>query len=361
MKNVAIANLSHCNENCYFGVDFSGASLRLLQLEKKSNGLEIAGWSQKKIPKGTNEQGKIIKKEVFIETFKEALDNVEGNFFGNNIMLAIPEEKVFTRVISIPAMEEGKALEEAIKWETESNIPVALKDIYYDWQILDKTKDQFNILIMAVSKEVVDNYLDIFDTLNLKIIALEPESLSTARSLIERGFQGYSLIVYIGTNSSNFAICKKNIPVFTADSSISGKMMTEIVVKNLGFSFEKAENYKIKKGLEDSEIDGKVIFNPVLGNLIKEIKKTIEFLHENLFLEEKDKKITKIILCGGGFNLKGLSSYLSIKLKQSVIQANPWLNLNFVKKIPPISKQNSQGFAPVIGLTLKAQDYDKIN
>jgi hypothetical protein len=59
--------------------------------------------------------------------------------------------------------------------------------------------------------------------------------------------------------------------------------------------------------------------------------------------------------------LKGLSSYLSIKLKQSVIQANPWLNLNFVKKIPPISKQNSQGFAPVIGLTLKAQDYDKIN
>lgn len=97
----------------------------------------------------------------------------------------------------------------------------------------------------------------------------------------------------------------------------------------------------------------KFIFEAILLDLIKEITKTIDFLNENLFLEEKNKKIDRIILCGGGSNLKGLSSYLTVKLKQQVIQSNPWINFSFVEKIPPISKQKSQGFAPTIGLTLR--------
>ncbi|MCK5080769.1 MAG: type IV pilus assembly protein PilM [Candidatus Moranbacteria bacterium] len=364
MKNKVITNFSHCSDSCYFGVDFTGSSLRLLQLENKGDDFEIIGWSQKKIPKGVINQGNIVKKEDFIEIFKESLESVHGSFSGSNIMLTIPEEKVFTRVISVPSADDEKSLEETIKWETESSIPVAISELYYDWQILKKEKNKVDVLVMASNKDIIDNYLDIFDGLGFKVIALEPESLSMARSLITKKFEDYALLVYLGTDSSNFAICKKNTPVFTANSSISGKMMTEVVVKELGVSFEKAERYKIKKGLESSQVNSKnsrIIFNSLLETLVKEMKKTIEFLQENLFSKEKNKKITKIILCGGGSNLKGLSSYLTVKLRQPVTQSNPWINLNFVKKIPPISKQNSQGFAPVIGLTLKAQDYEKID
>jgi len=363
MKNLTITNFSHCSEDCYFGVDFSGASLRLLQLENKGKKLDIVGWSQRKIPKGVIDQGRIIKKEAFLEIFKEALDNVQGEFLGSNVMLAIPEEKIFTRVISIPFTDDEKTLEETIKWETEASIPVAISDIYYDWQILDQEKDKANILVMAANRDVVDNYLEVFDNLDLRVIAIEPESLSVARSLVAKGSQNYSLLIDIGNNSSNFVVCKKNVPVFTANSSISGRMMTEVVVKKLGISFDKAESYKIKKGLEGNRMDinNGDIFVPVLATLIQEIKKTIEFLQENLFLEEKDKKIVRIILCGGDSNLKGLSSYLTVKLKQTVIQSNPWINLNFIKKIPPISKQDSQGFASVIGLTLKVKDYEKVD
>lgn len=360
--NPVITNLFNCDDECYFGVDFSGSSLRLLQLEKKGKSLDILGWSEKKIPKGIIEQGKIIKKEAFVEIFQEALEKVNGSFSGNNIMLTIPEEKIFTRVVSVPVVEDKESLEDAIKWETESNIPIALNDIYYDWQIIDKNEEKIDVLIMATAKEVVDNYLEIFDSLDLKIIALEPESLSMARSLILNGSQGYVLLVYIGTNSSNFAICKNGLPIFTANSSVSGKMMTEIVVKELGISFEKAESYKIKKGLEvalNSREGSNAIFNSVLEILLKEINSNIDFLQENLFPEEKNKKISKIIMCGGGSNLKGLSSYLTVKLRQPVVQSNPWVNLNFIEKIPPISKQDSQGFAPVIGLTLKFQEDEK--
>jgi len=361
MKNRKITNLSHCNDECYFGVDFSGSSLRLLQLENDGGEFRVVGWSQKKMPRGVIDQGIIVKRDDFVDIFREAVDNVKGEFTSSNIMLTIPEEKVFTRVISVPFSDEDKTLEETIKWETESSIPVATSDIYYDWQILDKHKDKTDVLVMAATKEVIDNYLDIFDSLNLKIVALEPESLSMARSLIKKGSQDYSLLIDIGNDSSNFAVCKNDLPVFTANSSISGRMMTNMVVKELGVSFEKAESYKIKKGLDTKNVKEFDIFEPILISFIQEIDKTIEFLQGNLFLDEKDKKITRIVLCGGGSNLKGLGSYLSVKLKQSVTQSNPWVNFNFTKNIPPISKQNSQSFAPVIGLTLKSQINEKVN
>jgi len=364
MKNIQITNFSRCSGGCFFGVDFSGASLKVLQLAKKGKGFDVVAWSQRKIPKGVIDQGKIVKKEVFVEIFKEAMEKAEGHFSGKEIMLTIPEEKVFTRFIPVPTSKEEHSLEDVIKLETESNIPVAISDIYYDWEIFNQDEKKASVLVMAANKEIVDNYLEVFDSLGLKTIALEPESLSMARSLITKDFKGYALLIDIGTDSSNFAVCKENIPVFTANSSISGRMMTEVVVKAKGFSFEKAERYKIKKGIEGSDTKGQknsVIFNKLLETLVQEIKKTTEFLQENLFLEEKNKKITKIILCGGGSNLKGLDSYLTVKLRQPVEHSNPWINLNFVKKIPPISKQESQAFAPVIGLALKSEDYEKVN
>lgn len=365
MKKKLLKNLIENNSNCYFGVDFGGSCLRLLQISGCNENLNISGWSEKKIPRGIMDQGKIDKKEEFIEIFQETLENVKGEFFGDNIMLTIPEEKVFTRVIEVPVVNKNESsLEDSIRWETEASMPVSISEIYYDWQIIKKKPEKTSVLVMAVDKSIVDNYLEVFDKLNLNVIAMEPESLSMARSVIDFNFKGYSLLVDIGDHSSNLIICRNNLPVFTSSSSISSKMITDLIVRRYGFSFEKAERYKLKVGLEGQSVElkkEKSVFKPVLQALVSEIEKMSEFLDSNLFLGEKDKSINKIILCGGGSNLKGLVSYLTVKLKKPVIQSNPWINFNFNKKIPPISKQNSQSFTPVIGLTLKFEDYEKNN
>jgi type IV pilus assembly protein PilM len=357
MKIKNLINLFKTNKECYFGADFSGAHLRLMETKKHGKSFDMVGYSQKKIPKGIMDQGKIIKKNEFMEVFNEAVENAEGFFSGKDIMLTIPEENVFARVISIPVEENEKSLEEMVRWETESSIPLAISETYYDWQIIKEDKGKKSILVMATKKDIVDNYLEVFDEMGLNVLALEPESLSMARSFSRVEEKDYSLIIDLGNHSSNFIICKNGLPVFTSSVSISGKTITELIIRKMGLSFEKAERYKIKVGLEKSQSKlSQNIFDPALISLVDEIKKMTEFLKYNLFVEEKNKKIDEIILCGGGSNLKGLSSYLTIKLKQKVSQSNPWSRFNFVKKNPPISKQDSQGFAPVIGLTLKFED-----
>lgn len=348
-----------------WGIYFSDSHLRMLQVDFENKDDKILGWAEKRIPKGAIEQSMITKKETFIEIFQDVVENSFGDFYGKNILVSIPEEKVYTSVIEVPLIEDSRAFKEALKWETEANMPVSIKDVYYDWQIIEKTDKKTKVLVMASNKEIVDNYLEVFDKLNLKVVAFEPESLSMARSLIKHNTEDeYTLLINIGTDFSSFVICNKNLPIFNSSSSVSGRMLTEILVKEKGFSFEKAESYKIKEGVEESVFSKKGegnVFLPVLEMLVEEIRKTTDFLNESLSPGGDEKKFSKIILCGGGSNLKGLDSYLTVKLKQLVAQSNPWMNFDFNKKIPPISKQDSQGFASVIGLTLRFKDYEENN
>lgn len=361
MKKLFFKKILNKNSSC-LGCDFGGSQIRLIQVENSRKKPEVIGWSQKKIPRGVVDHGIIKKKEDFIEIFKEAYENVQGFFWGNDIKLTIPEEKIFTRVIEVSLKEKNEKIEDLIKWETESSMPIAISEIYYDWQIIEKNQQTFKVLVMATEKKTIDNYLEVFDKLGFKSVAIEPESLSMARSLIEFNTKGYFLIADLGDNSSNFIICRDGVPIFTSSISISGKTMTDLVVKEFGFSFEKAERYKMKIGLEDYSTKNKknkLVFNSILTSLANEIQKMSDFLDHSLFPGDDKKEIEKIILCGGGSNLKGLNSYLTVKFKKTVIQSNPWINFNFNNKIPPISKQDSQSFAPVIGLTLDSNKKEK--
>ena len=67
-------------------------------------------------------------------------------------------------------------------------------------------------------------------------------------------------------------------------------------------------------------------------SLIQEINKTITFYDENLAID--DKRVEKVVLVGGGSNLKGLVSYVALYLKKDVAQGDPWKNLRFKKQIP---------------------------
>jgi type IV pilus assembly protein PilM len=362
MKKNIFKKMFKTGNNTYLSCDFGGSRIRLVQASRNGKNFEVAGWSQKRIPKGIVEKGKITKIEDFIEIFKEALNDVQGEFFGNNIAITVPEEKIFTRVLEVSLEDQEKKIDELVKWETEASMPIAISEIYYDWRIIKKNKNKVKVLVMATEKLIVDNYLEVFDRLGLTVLAIEPESLSMARSLIKFNSEGYTLLVDIGDHSSNLIICRNGLPVFTSSSHLSGKMLTDLVVRKFGYSFEKAERYKIKIGLTriaPGSQKSKSIFDSFVISLVGEIEKMLDFLNYNLFPEDDKKEIEKIILCGGGSNLKGLSSYLTVKLRKTVTQSNPWINFNFENKIPPISKQNSQSFAPVIGLTLKFEENEK--
>ena len=71
-------------------------------------------------------------------------------------------------------------------------------------------------------------------------------------------------------------------------------------------------------------------------------------------MDKENKKITRVILCGGGANLKGMVPYLAKKINQDFDEGDPWSNLNFSGNLPPISREKSVGYATVVGLAIRS-------
>lgn len=341
-----------------FGVDLNNDSIKILQLVRAGKGIHVSGWKRIKLPKGVVDYYEIRDEKKFQETFLAGIKDAQGKIKGREVVVSLPENKVFTRIISVPLMNPEEA-GETIKWETESNIPISIEEVYFDWQIVAKEKSTMKVLVMACPRKIIENYLSAFNGVGYNVVAFEAESIATGRSVIQDKDGSSTLIVDLGGESTSYAIYEKGYPVFTSSGSISGELITDTISKKLGLDEEKAESYKIKTGLGDDNFEKGELFDalsPLVSSLVTELEKTISFFDENL-RTDKNKDLEKIILCGGGSNLKGLAPYLAINLKRDVVQSNPWININ-LGNTPPISKELSQGFSTVLGLAIRAKDYE---
>lgn len=348
-----------------FGLDLSDFSIKIMQLEKDGNAEKIRSYYSIDIPGGNIEDGKIINKDAVASFIKEAIKKAGPKKINTQkVICSIPESKAFLRVIAIPRMEDPE-IEEAIKWEMEANIPLPIDQVYFDWQILNCSteKNKQEILTVAVSKEIIDDTVEVLEKAGLETYGLEIESVATARSLTHEQADNdacqlsASLIVDLGSQRTSFIMVAKGTPNFTSSITFSAESITDAISKGLKLNKKEAEEAKVNQGIENSNSDNP-IFSAVkylLENLINEVKGTLDFYEE---ITTENAKIERIILCGGGANLRGLIPYLTKKLGKEVNMGDPWINLKLGNNLPIINKKDSVRYATVVGLALRGLYYD---
>jgi type IV pilus assembly protein PilM len=343
-----------------FGVDLSDLSVKVMQLEREGGAERIKGYAVADIPAGNIEDGKIINKEAVAAIIREAIKNSgPRKIKSNKVICSLPESKAFLRIVSIPKMSEAEA-EEAIKWEMEANIPLPIDQVYFDWQFLDtNNENKQNVLTVAIAKEIVDDVVGVLNLAGLETYGLEIESVASARSLIKEGDKekGVGLIVDMGAQHTSFIMIVDGAPYFTSSIPFSSESINDAITKGLNLTLKEAEKIKITHGIESSN-DNPVfnVIKPLLENLFQEIDRTLDFYGE--MNKENNAQVERIVLCGGGSNMKGLVPYLAKKLNRDVELGNPWINLNTGKELPIINRQDAARYSTVIGLALRGINYE---
>jgi len=332
-----------------FGLDISDLSLKIISLKKKGKTFDLASFAEEKIKPGIIKEGEVKDEKALARVISGSLKKVKGEKLKNKyVVAALPEEKSFLQVIQMPKMAREE-LKPAVIYEAENYIPLPIESVYLDSQIVPPVYnhlDHFDVLIAALPKKTVDPYVSALKLAGLKPLALEIESLAIARALIkDQTTTSPVLLIDLGATRTSFIVFSGKSLRFTSSIPVSSRSFTEIIAKSLGVSLVKAENLKIKHGLEEKiklEIkDGKSerrvergkIFEalvPPLVDLIQQIKRYLEYYrthasHEHL--PPNGKEVEKIYLCGGGANLKGLPELLALELKIPVELGNPWVNI----------------------------------
>lgn len=348
-----------------FGLDIDDLSVKVARIEKHVKGLKITGYNSVDIARGSIVDGQIIKKENVIRSIREAVDRAKPKKIrSRNAICALPETKAFLRILSLPKMGKNE-IQEAIKWEVEANIPLAINQVYYDWQILDinfsKDPDKMSVIMVAVARSIVDQYVSVVEEAGFRVVSVELESIAQARSLLKNEKNNEAaLIIDIGETRTSFLVTVGGIACFTSSIPISSSNLTDAISKNCNVSFKEAEDMKQNFGIGSAYQDNHIFTSvkPVLENLIAEIEKSVDFYLNGLHYSSS---INRFIVCGAGSTVKGLVPYLSKNTGRDIEIGNPWINFDLKKSLPIIDKENSVRFATVIGLALRDISYEYLS
>jgi type IV pilus assembly protein PilM len=360
-----------------FALDISDLSLKIIKLKRRGEKLKLVSFGEKTIKPGIIKEGEIINQEELIKIIRGAIKEVKKEKLKTKyVITSLPEEKAFFQVIKMPKVDPEN-LKSAVIFEAENHIPMPIENVYLDCQNispLEKQSEHLDILISAIPKHIVDSYFTVLKLSGLEPLSLEVESLAISRALIKDGFSKLpTLIIDFGATRTSFIIFCGHSLRFTSSISVSSGNFTKIISKSLGVDLVKAEKLKITYGLgekvklkiknETTEIkkERSKIFDaliPVLVDLTQQIKTHLNYYRSHATKEGAPKEscdVSKLLLCGGGSNLKGLSQLLSQELKLPVEIANPWINIlpEGKRGVPEIPFEKSLGYTTALGLAIR--------
>ena len=344
-----------------FGLDISDLSLKIAKLEKKKGRIKLVSFGSLSLPSLIIKKGEIKDKKILAEKIKELLENSQGEKLKTTkVICSLPKEKSFLNVIRFPKIKV-KEIKQTIEYEIKNHISLPIEQIYFDFEIIKPVlnNQKFTEVLIAISpKTIVDSYIDTLKMANLEPQILEIECQSIARTLIKGGKTINSiLLIDFGETRTTFIIfCGRNIR-FTSTIPISSKKLTQSISKNLKISAKKAEQLKIGYGLEGKKEISKAII-PTLTVLSEQIKTLLEYWKSHKKRAEtlyEGGAVEKILICGEGARLKGLTNFLTEQLKIPVQLGNPWVNIikTLVGETPYLNFEKSLGYTTALGLALR--------
>ena len=335
------------------GLDISDRRVRFLEFAEGKNGLTIKRFGEMKIPPGVIISGSIQK----LDELRKVLSDLRKKYNLEFVKVSLPEERAYLVKMEVPNVSESE-LRDGIAFQLEEHVPIRADEAIFDYQIIRKDKKNTEVLVSVFAEKEVRGYVDMFDGTGMTPVSFEIEAQAITRAVVPFDNKDACMIVDIGRTRTGVSILNDGVVRFTSTIDVGSETITNAIEKNFSVTPEEAEKIKNERKISKSAAD-KEFFLAVISTLSilqDEINKLYIYWHTYRQEGKNKKRIKKLILCGGGANLKGLEDYLSASLRMPVDVANPWINVNsFDNYIPQIPSNEALGYAAVIGLALHSK------
>lgn len=339
------------------GVDISDTSLKYVGFAptlRVSRARKLELWGDIDIPEEVLLRGEIKNLPLLTEALKEFKKQTKREF----IRVSLPEERAYIFETEIRRDVPVKEIQNLLEFRLEENVPIPAREALFDYEVLPVAgkASVVKVVVAAYQREVIMQYYEACRQADLTPLSFEVEAQAMGRAVIPTDYTDTVMLVDFGKTRTGVGILSRGTLFYTSTIDIGGGQLSQVLRKILG---DKAESelthIKNTEGLVPSLATSEV-FESLLStvSVIKdEIASRMQYWHlknEN----NEDRRIKKVILCGGSVNLKGLPEYLSEALGVSCIRADVWTNaFRTDLVVPPIDKRHSYGYATAIGLALK--------
>lgn len=308
------------------GLDIGSRTLKLAEIIDTKAGSALKNFSTIDMEPGLIEEGSVRDPEAVSGYIRKLFKSI--NLKDKNVAISIGGYSVIVKKINVQTMTEDE-LHETIHFEAEQYIPFDISEVNLDFQILGENEhnpNQMNVLLVAAKKEMISEYINL-----MKMAKLHPRIIDVDAFALQNIFKfNYSLedeniaLIDIGASKTSLNILKDNVSEFMRDVSLGCEQINDKIASTVGCAIEETE--KIKLGEESDLIsseDLKEIVESVVTDWCIEIKRALDFFYSTY----PEEQISRIVLSGGGANIKKFLELLAAETSSEVEVINPFKNV----------------------------------
>lgn len=294
---------------------------------------------------------------AFVTTSKTNEFLQEESISVKQVSISFSGQSIFSRFAQLPLVDQTK-IYQIVKYEAQQQIPFPLDEVIWDYQMIEGlTQEQLCVLIVAVKKEIIENLVQSFETINIEILAVNINPLSLYNVFIKSPELPIepAAIIDIGRKTTDFLIIEGS-SMWARTIPIAGDSITQELKRELKLNLEEAEQFKIKKlNISGSAIDnerdekasqtGKLVLN----RLLAEVTRSLGFYRT----QYKKSEVKYFYITGGTSQLSGLKEFISKRLKSDIHELDPLQSFQSIgQNICDEWKTRKNIFSAVSGMAL---------
>jgi type IV pilus assembly protein PilM len=256
--------------------------------------------------------GTVMDEGRVVSAIKELFE--ETNIKVKQVAVSISGHAVIIKKISLPPMPDEE-LEGQVRLAAEQYIPFDINEVNIDFSVLPSTEaagdtqGEMSIILVAAKKDKINAFaIENMHAINYPVSQDETTAL-----------------VNIGASVMNINIVRGGTSLFTRDIPIGGNRYTEAIQREVGMSYDEAE--ETKKGARSAgsnQAAVTTVVDSVNAEVASEIARTVDYFKSTM----ADADIQQVLLCGGGAQIKGLVIQLRDRMQAVVEVANPFSEID---------------------------------
>ncbi len=126
-------------------------------------------------------QGVVADKVLLGKTLKNIW--IKAKLRTDYAIVAIPDDKIYSRIFSFPKTIGGTRLTEAMNLAIGFQLPMKTEDMYLDWERTQGAAFSNEILLSTIPRTVAHGYVEALDVAGIKTLAVESHLASIARAI----------------------------------------------------------------------------------------------------------------------------------------------------------------------------------
>ena len=292
------------------GLDISSSSVKLVELGKnKAGNLVLERCAIVPLERGWITDGNIEKFDEVADAVRQLVK--KSGTKTKNVAMALPPSAVITKKIILPGGMSDQELELQVETEANQYIPFPLDEVSLDFCIVGPSAasaGDVEVLIAASRREKVQDVQGLAEAAGLKPVIVDVESyasrLATSRliaNLPNKGIGSIVALFELGAVTTSMQVIRNDEVLYDRDQAFGGAQLTQLIVRQYGFSLEEAESKKRSGELPDDYESS--VLRPFVDSMVQEIARALQFF----FTSTPHNKVDYVMLAGGSAALPGLT------------------------------------------------------